>query len=227
MARRKRKDTINPRFNKFNIGDWLESAGFEAFPTDREDLEWIWSRAIPEANNRLRRLESYKKSEGLRRPTFAYEEAKSNIKNLRGSGRFRRFNAKEIPDDYSQLEKEVKAALKFLNSQTSTPEGYEAWLENLKESLSQSFDVTNFDKDDFRAFGDIMRNHEYQMAADLLSSHQVVDLVVNYIHHLGPVLIEKIIKDYLEHGKEIGYNYLAYKFDNPFASSEDIKEVLR
>ena len=216
MARRARKDTINPRFNKYDIGDWLESAGFEAFPTDRESLEWIWTRAIPEANKRLRRLEDYKKIEGLRRPTFAYEEAKTNIKNLRGSGRYRRFNAKKIPDDYSQLEKEVKAALAFLNSQTSTPEGYEAWLENLRLSLVRSFDVSNFDKNDFRAFGDVMRSREYQLAAEMLGSQQVVDLVTNYIHMYGSVLIEKIIKDYLKYGKEVGYEYLAHKFDFPF-----------
>lgn len=212
MARRGHKDTINPRFNKYNIGDWLESAGFEAFPTDRESLEWIWSRAIPEANKRLRRLEDYKKREGLRRPTFAYEEAKTNIKNLRGSGRFRRFNEKEIPDDYARLEREVKSALNFLNSQTSTPEGYEAWVENLRMSLSRSFDVSIFDKNDSRAFGDILRNKEYQLASEILGSNQIVDLVTNYIHSIGSEQIIKILKEFMKKGTETGYDYLLDKF---------------
>lgn len=216
MARRKQRLTINPRFNKYNVGDWLESAGFDAFPTNPEDLVWIWKRAIPEANKRLLRLEKYKKIEDLNKPTFAYSEALSYIRDVRGSNRYRRFNAKKIPDDYSQLEKEVKAALVFLNSQTSTPEGYEAWLENIRMSLSRSFNVSIFDKDDFRAFGDIMEIDETSKIINMLSSDQVIDLIVNAIHHDKDKKIEEIIFDFMKNTKDQSMTYLKAKFEEAF-----------
>lgn len=217
-----KRNTVNPRHNKYEVGDWLESAGFDYFPTKRSELEWIWTRAIPQANERLRNLERFQRSEKLSKPTFAYSEAQTSIKLLRGSERYRRFDEKEIPEDYNRLEREVKMALKFLNSQTSTKEGYLAWRENIRESLTRSFNVQDFTGNDLDNLGRILSSDKYSKMLAYLPSDQIVDLLIQY-KDVSTKKVDEIFHKALKSNKDVDYSYLEKKLNQARKSKTNLR----